>query len=200
MITINIHVKMYVKILSLLIIFIFSCNSSRNSSIKRSICMERIEEEVDLGRLKSVLISSEWEYEYSFVSDTCFELTDFSFLDFPERVKFESCNDKEEIKKFNERLFKSRQTNVFFNIKAMILEGDEESITFPITTYRGKQDTILPNIKVYHQVLPRHRVIKKYNYYIDYLSADSLIIKDEKVFDIKHSEISGVRHYFKRVY
>jgi len=186
-----------IRYIILLTVFSTSACSLDNKTGTNEKCEINVGDSLDLAHLHSTLRGGKWSYTISSSSDTCFKIEDFSSLDFPKEIMFRYCDD-DELSKRDENLFLRRADNLLANIKALIPSLEDIYVTYPVTTYNQRADTLVSKIKVYHESLVEDGAPIRYNYFISQIEKDSMVIEDEKVHSIGEKKFMAVKHLFVR--
>lgn len=127
-----------------------------------------------------------WKYQYSEIDGQQKQIT-FNKHCPAYKMVFAKCNDAVALDSMPDYIIKMRENNILQNIKCITYD-DEDSIIdtyYPVASEKGK-DLGIANFGLKY---------KSY-YTIDYLSTDTLVVNDGKMYNFDDKEYSRVRHFY----
>lgn len=128
-----------------------------------------------------------WEYKYSTIDDTTFQV-EFDKLCPVQIMKFEICNDENELKKFPEYVKKFRRNNMFQNISCETYNNNHLiDRYYPVSNLKDNEVGVVNYGNRY-----------KHFYTISTLKKDTLIIYNGKYYYLNNNSCSGVKHIYIR--
>ena len=172
----------------------FSGCSNAQLLSEKQVCKTDKVESLKLETINEDLLG-DWDYEYSYYDDTCFVLDTLGDLSF--HYQFKKKN-KEEIKKESPKIYSFGEGKYLFGLISYHDSKPFGNMSYPISimekTYKSQT-----YIKVCHYTGYGSVLNKGYNYTIKSVYLDTLVLINERYYNINGLNKSGINHvYLKR--
>lgn len=136
-------------------------------------------------------IIGNWEYQYSII-DNKPQKIEFDKVCPVQKMSFQKCNDQKDMQKMPEIVRNLRKNNLFKNISCKTYNnGKLIENCFPVIRPFIKEKDTTYSINSYGNRL-------KYDYYIEKLTNDTLVIYDERIHTIANKDNYKVKHIYIR--
>ncbi|MFK7949798.1 MAG: hypothetical protein AB8G11_19565 [Saprospiraceae bacterium] len=137
-------------------------------------------------------IWGKWNYKYSILEDTCFDMRDFGSPYLPTSISFNPCIDSLEFtKKEDLTLLSRRKENFFENISSTVSYDNMSYVSHPTARYFHNKKLFVVNWKkrgVYASI--------KLEYMFSYLN-DTMIIEDRALYMPEYIEERSIHIYVR---
>lgn len=136
-------------------------------------------------------LKGEWVYQFSLIDGEELQLAYEIHLP-TYKIKFEECDDERELTMMPSTVVNMRQTNALRNLRSQAYneKGNIIDTYYPMARVVGDSSTVI----IYNYGLKY-----KSEYIIDRLEKDTLVVHNNKVFEIGDKRVSQVLHSYVRV-
>lgn len=132
-----------------------------------------------------------WNYHYSYKNDTCFQIAKLG--DLSRRFEFKPTNE-DSMQMTYPKLYSFAKDKTLFGLISTHEKVSSSDCSYPLVNYISKDSTFA---RITHYVCG-NRIGKSYSYHLRSLSNDTLIISNQRNYNIDAKKMSGVRHIYFR--
>lgn len=175
------------KILMIFLLALVDC-SGQSLEQASNVCKTDDFGKLNVQKLDSLLLGN-WEYQYSFVGDTCFYIANLG--DLSVRYSFEKM-DIEEIKSKYPKLYSFGNNKLLFGLICSHDKNPFGETTYPLVDGVAKDSSM---VHVTHYI-EGNGVGKGYSYFLESINSDTLVLFNERYYDLEEIKITGVRHVY----